>query len=67
MIVVSINKMLGSNLDLEIMYKFCMEIGPCAIGYHCLALKEIHTVKGVVPFEQKAAEGFFFRLEIGVG
>ena len=67
MIVVSINKVLRSNLDLEIMYEFCMEIGPCGKGYRCLALVDIHKVQGVVrPFEQKAAEGFFFRLEIGV-
>ena len=43
-----INKKLRSNLDLEIVYEFCMEIGPCAIGYGCPALVEIRTVQGVV-------------------
>ena len=61
MIVVSINKELRSNLELEIVYEFCMEIGPCAIGYRCPALVEIRTVQGVVRLvgSEISGRGFF--------
>ena len=62
MIVVSINKELRRNLDLEIVYKFGMEIGPCAIGYHCSALVEIRTVQGVVRLVGSKSSEIFFCL-----
>ena len=57
-----INKKLRSNLDIEIVYDFCMEIGPCAIGYRCPALVEIPTAQGVVrPVgTESSGRGFFF-------
>ena len=58
-----INKKLRSNLDIEIVYDFCMEIGPCAIGYRCPALVEIRTVQGVVrPVGTESSGRVFFSL-----
>ena len=51
------------SLDLEIVYEFCMEIGPCAIGYRCPALVEIRTVQGAVrPVGTESSERVFFSL-----